>query len=119
MCFERMRADYGMIPTLEHYTCLVDLFGRAGHFENAVAVVEKMPTSDYLPVWTSLLGACQKWGNVELGRLAFEHAIRLDVKHVATYVCMRNIYIGADMQDYADKIHAMKMEICMHGGILD
>ena len=68
--------NYSFSPSLEHYTCMVDLFGRAGHFENAVAVVKKAPTSDYLPIWTSLLGACQKWGNVELGRFAFNQLVQ-------------------------------------------
>ena len=66
---------------------------------------------DYLPMWTALLGACQKWGNVYLGRIAFDHAIQLDRKHVGTYICMRNIYAAAMMQEEAEKIETMRVNI--------
>jgi pentatricopeptide repeat protein len=87
-----MNASYGAMPTLEHLTCMIDLFGRAGYFGEAIAVIRSMPTINYLPAWIALLGACQKWGNVELGRTVFEHAVELDQMDGSLYVCMRNIY---------------------------
>ncbi|MCO5583251.1 hypothetical protein L7F22_037160 [Adiantum nelumboides] len=77
MLFDSMREKYGITPDEEHYTCMVDLFGRARHFDKAIGVIEMMPSSDYPSVWRALLGACRKWGNVELGRLAFKFAVEL------------------------------------------
>ena len=104
--FVIMTLDYGIIPTLEHYTCMVDLYGRAGQFVMAMAVIKVMPTCNCLIVWTTLLGACKKWGNVNLGRWAFEHSIELNEKNVTAYVCMSNIYVlFASMQvDETDSI---------------
>jgi hypothetical protein len=86
---------FGIIPTLEHYTCVVDLFGRAGLVEKAIALINSVPIFDHLPMWVSLLGACQKWGNIQLGRLAFQHAVKIDEEHPALYVYLSNILVGS------------------------
>ena len=91
MYFEIMSMRYGVIPSLEHHTCIVDLFGRAGRFQEAAGVITKLPNLDYLPLWASLLGSCQKWGNLELGKVAFEHAIQLDEGNATAYIYMSNI----------------------------
>jgi pentatricopeptide repeat protein len=87
------RRSCGSIPSSEQSACLVDLFGRAGRFDEAFALIRAMPTScDYLPLWSSLLGACQKWGNPELARLTFEHALQLDESYASSYIGMCNVY---------------------------
>ncbi|MCO5556815.1 hypothetical protein L7F22_010368 [Adiantum nelumboides] len=78
MLFDSMREKYGILPVKEHYACMVDLFGRASRFDKAMRVIKMMPSDDYPPVWSALLGACLRGGNVELGQLAFERAIQLD-----------------------------------------
>eukprot|EP00250_Pteridium_aquilinum_P020378 c24792_g8_i1 orf=2-454(+) len=70
--FVSMSAKYGLKPELEHYTCMVDLYGRAGHLDEAAGVIHGMQASDYSAIWSALLGACQKWGDVNVGRWAFE-----------------------------------------------
>ena len=91
MFFDDMENVYCLKPTLEHYACMVDLFSRAGHFEKALVVIEKVPPSDCLQLWLDLLGACRKWLNVELGRWAFEQLVKLDEKCVTAYIYMGNI----------------------------
>mgnify|MGYP000538877386 FL=1 len=108
--FDIMSNEYGFVPTLEHHTCMIDLFGRAGHFDEALTLINRMPISDYIEVWTTLLGACRKWGNVKLGRMAFEHAIRLDKKCISVYICMWNIYVAARMHGHANNIEAMRIQ---------
>ena len=54
--FDEMFAVYILMPTLEHYTCMIDLFGRAGHFDKAGALLDKVPHSCHLPLFSSILG---------------------------------------------------------------
>ncbi|MCO5583964.1 hypothetical protein L7F22_037882 [Adiantum nelumboides] len=108
--FHNMKEKYGIAPDKEHFTCMVDLFGRARLFGKAMRVIKTMPSSDYPPVWSALLGACQKWGNVKLGKFAFERAIQLDECDAAAYVLMTNIYAAAGMQEEAEIIKRMKMK---------
>ncbi|KAI5057937.1 hypothetical protein GOP47_0027952 [Adiantum capillus-veneris] len=58
--FDSMREKYGIIPDEEHYTCMVDLFGCARQFDKAMGFITTMPSSDSLPLWSALLGACRK-----------------------------------------------------------
>ena len=117
MFFGSMSRDYGIIPNLEHYTCMVVLCGCAGHFEKALSMIKTMPSSVYPSAWLSLLGACKKWGNVEIGREAFECAVKLNAKHDAAYLLMFQIYEDAHMFEDAKKIEAMRMKFvgkCLH-----
>lgn len=108
--FEAMTASYGIVPSAEHYTCMVDVFGRAGDLENAMEMIRKMPSSGHLPAWFALLGACKKWGDVKLGREAFENATRIDEKAAVAYLFMRDIYAAAGMQEDAEMIESMRLE---------
>ena len=102
--FNDMCNAHSQIPSVEHYTCMVDLFGRAGCFDKAMAIIEKMPLYDYRPTWSALLNACHQWGNVRLGRLAFKHAVQIDSGHIAAYVCMSNIYAACGIRDGIEMI---------------
>ena len=115
MYFESMSSDYGLTPTMDHYTCMIDLLGRAGHLGKAVSMIQRLPMQPDLVVLHTVLLACRKWGNVEFGRLVFEHALRLDKKAEATYMYMFNIYSDASMHDEADKIEAMRVENIRNG----
>ncbi|KAH7301556.1 hypothetical protein KP509_23G032000 [Ceratopteris richardii] len=109
--FTSMSAMYGIEPDLEHYNCMVDIFGRAGHLSKAVDLIQRMPSVFYsLALWSALLGACAKWGDVNVGKWAFEHAIELDKSDGAAYVLMTNIYADAGMQEDAKRIEAMRIE---------
>ena len=72
--FQLISRDYGIIPVLEHYTCLVSLLGCAGYLDRALTVVEKMPLYPDNALWRALIDGCQRWGSVELGRKTFENA---------------------------------------------
>ena len=102
---------YGLSPSLDHYKCMVDLFGRAGCFDKAMAIIEKMPLYDYRPTWSALLNACHQWGNVRLGRLAFKHAVQIDSGHIAAYVCMSNIYADVSLQKEIKKVEISMMRL--------
>ncbi|KAH7445986.1 hypothetical protein KP509_01G031300 [Ceratopteris richardii] len=109
MLFEWISSHYGLIPTMEHQFCMVDLLSRAGQFEEAMKVIDELPSVDYLPSWLSLLGSCRLCGNVKVGKVAFDQAIRLDRKSAVAYICMRDIYAVSGMQKESDKIEALRV----------
>ena len=93
--FDDMCAHYFLSPTLEHYTCMIDLFGRAGDFDKMKALLDKMPSCDHIPLYLSILGACSKWRNVKFGLWAFKQVIGLDGNCAAAYMYMESIYTGS------------------------
>jgi hypothetical protein len=49
---------------LEHYTCMVDLLGCAGHLQEPENMVMAMPGEPDVAAWMALLGACKIHGDV-------------------------------------------------------
>eukprot|EP00250_Pteridium_aquilinum_P020790 c24948_g3_i1 orf=1265-4363(-) len=109
--FKTMRESYAITPTMEHFACMVDLHGRAGQLNEALALIKRMPFQPSLVVWLTLLGACKKWGNVGLGRMAFDHAIRVKERDASVFKLMSQIYIGAQMWEEAKQIEAIWMTV--------
>ena len=72
--FHMMSKDYCIAPTIEHHSCMIDLAGRIGQLDKATTMIEEMPFRPNLVVWHSLLGACQKSGNLSTGKWAFEYS---------------------------------------------
>lgn len=110
MYFTSMTIDYGITPSIKHFTCMVDLLGRSGQLDKAMELVKSMPFEPDSAVWECLLGACRKWGDVELGRRAFEWAVMLNTHDAVPYVLMSNIYAAAHLRNKANEIHTMRMQ---------
>ena len=108
--FQNMEKECGMIPSSEHHISMIVVYGNAGHFDNAMSVIKVMPSSEYGEIWLILLGACRKWGNVKLGKLAFDEITHLDNSLSTAYVVMANIYAAAGMHEDAANIEKMRVE---------
>eukprot|EP00246_Nothoceros_aenigmaticus_P002176 TRINITY_DN12981_c0_g2_i2.p1 TRINITY_DN12981_c0_g2~~TRINITY_DN12981_c0_g2_i2.p1 ORF type:complete len:312 (-),score=45.38 TRINITY_DN12981_c0_g2_i2:451-1299(-) len=105
--FNAMSSDYGINPTIEHYSCMVDLLSRAGQLEKAVEMAEALEPNEV--VWKTVLGACLKWRNVALGRRAFESAVKLDRTDAALYVLMSNLYAATHLWEEQHEIQALSV----------
>jgi pentatricopeptide repeat protein len=92
MFFNYFFKDQSMIPTIEHFTCMIDLCGRAGQLESALGIMKNAPCYPNMFTWVAVIGACRKWGNAELAMSVFKHALPLVENEVGAYICMINIY---------------------------
>jgi len=90
--FESMVRDYKVEPQPDHYTCMVDLLGRAGKLEEALKLIRSMPFRPHAAVFGTLLGACRVHKNVELAEFAAEKLLQLNSQNAAGYVQLANIY---------------------------
>lgn len=63
--FRGMEERFGVRPTVEHYTCMVDMLGRAGRVEEAEALVGKMEEAPDEALWGALLAACRAHGKLD------------------------------------------------------
>ena len=97
MFFEIMSQNFGISSSLAHQTCMIDLLGRAGQLDKAMETIEKMRFHGDLVMWLTLLGACKKWSNLQIGEEAFGNALQLDAIGSAAYVCMYNMYSHIDV----------------------
>ncbi|XP_028052791.1 pentatricopeptide repeat-containing protein At3g14730-like [Camellia sinensis] len=88
----QMQSQYGVVPTIEHYTCVIDMLGRAGQLEEAYELVSAMPIEANPVVWRSFLAACRLHGNATLAEVAAQQVCELEPEHSGSYVLMSNIY---------------------------
>ncbi|PIN18042.1 hypothetical protein CDL12_09298 [Handroanthus impetiginosus] len=105
--FNAMQQTYGIKPTVKHYGCMVDLFGRAGLMEKAYNFIEGMPLRPDASVWGALLGACRIHGNVEMGRRASNRLFELDSENVGYYVLLSNLYANFGRWEGVDKVRSL------------
>ncbi|CAM6092218.1 unnamed protein product [Calypogeia fissa] len=108
--FLAMTQDYCIEPDIVHYTCMVDLLGRAGYLEEAKLFISDMPVEADGVIWTALLGACRTYGNVELGELAAKELFKLEPDNASTYVLLSNIYAAAGKWDKQELVRTMMKE---------
>ncbi|KAI3467446.1 hypothetical protein Pfo_024109 [Paulownia fortunei] len=106
-CFHVMQQGYGIKPTLKHYGCMVDLFGRAGLLETAYNFIESMPLRPDASVWGALLGACRIHGNVEMGKKASNRLFELDSENVGYYVLLSNLYANFGRWEGVDEVRSL------------
>eukprot|EP01018_Ginkgo_biloba_P015578 Gb_31319 [translate_table: standard] len=105
--FDCMSQYYRITPAIEHYVCMVDLLGRAGHLDEAQDLINKMPIKPNATLWRCLLGACRTHNNIELGERAAERLFELEPTNAAPYVLLSNIYAAAGRWDDTKNVRTM------------
>ncbi|KAK4402218.1 putative pentatricopeptide repeat-containing protein [Sesamum angolense] len=93
--FRLMTEEYKIVPRLEHYTCMVDLLGRAGRVDEAYTHIKQMPMKPNDRVWGALLNACHVYNNMDIGVVAADHLFQLAPQQSGYYVLLSNIYAKA------------------------
>lgn len=94
--FYSMQKDYGIEPEIEHYSCLVDALGRAGHVQEAERLIASMPFEASASMYRALLGACRVKGDTVTGSGVAAKLLALEPSDSAAYVLLSNIYAAAN-----------------------
>ncbi|KAJ8646685.1 hypothetical protein MRB53_008433 [Persea americana] len=105
--FNLMVNEYQMIPRIEHFACMVDLLGRAGHIDEAYNFIKKMPIEPNERVWGALLGACRVYSDMTVGLIAADHLFELVPQLAAYYVLLSNIYAKAGRWDDVTSVRSI------------
>ncbi|XP_057817579.1 pentatricopeptide repeat-containing protein At1g20230 [Cryptomeria japonica] len=105
--FEQMTKDYGVLPCVQHYACMVDILGRAGHLDEAHQFIKMMPLKPNSSVWGALLGACRIYGNITLAECAAQHLYDLEPETTANYILLSNIYAASGRWEEAQKVRKL------------
>nr|DAD45066.1 TPA_asm: hypothetical protein HUJ06_003296 [Nelumbo nucifera] len=112
--FSKMKEEYGLVPGIEHYGCLVDLLGRAGRLNEAYGLIKSMPMKPNDVIWGALLGACRIHLDAEMVECV-EKDIEIsefvkDTGDDARYVLLSNIYAASERWEKAEKIRMAMVE---------
>lgn len=105
--FHVMQEEYGIKPSLKHYGCMVDIFGRAGYLEKAYDFIKNMQLRPDASIWGALLGACRIHGNIELGKFASDRLFEVDSENAGYYVLLSNLYANVGKWEGVDEVRSM------------
>lgn len=93
--FYSMTRDYGITANSKHYTCMIDLLGRAGRLDDAQNLMKNMPFEPDAATWGALLGASRIHGNTELGEKAAKMIFEMEPDNSGMYVLLSNLYAAS------------------------
>ncbi|RWR80899.1 pentatricopeptide repeat-containing protein [Cinnamomum micranthum f. kanehirae] len=111
-CFNSMTTDHGLEPSMEHFACMVDLFGRSGRLREAENFIDEMPVRPSPAVWGALLGACGLFGKVDVAERVAEKLVVLEPKSKIWRVALANVYAGNGRWEDAARVRGeMKGEL--------
>ncbi|CAN5962314.1 unnamed protein product [Sphagnum jensenii] len=105
-----MTTVYRIPAKLEHYTCMVDLLGRAGHLQEAENMIQGMPCKPNAAIWTALLSACRIHGNVEMGERMAKRVLELEPKNAAGFVLLSNLYAATGNLEPSENVERQRKE---------
>lgn len=97
--FLSMSKDYAIPPEIDHYACMVDLYGRANQLEKAVAFMEKMPIEPDSIILSAFLTACRANKNVELARMAEDKLLEIEGDNGSRYFQLASVYASGGKWD--------------------
>lgn len=108
--FSQMSLKFKLYPNRKHYSCMVDLLGRAGLFQEAEELITSMPTEADAVIWGALFFACRIHKNVVMGERAAFKLFELDPHDSGSYILLASMYGEANMWDEAEKARKLMKE---------
>lgn len=92
MVFNSMKTVYGIDADRRHYSCMIDMLGRAGMLDKAEELLQQTPGGGDCVMWSSLLRSCRVHGNEIVGRRVANILMELEPVDFAVYLQVSNFY---------------------------
>lgn len=105
--FKSMMENHSISLAVDHFVCLVDLFGRAGRLDEAEDIMNGMPVQPSAVSFMAMLGACRYRDDVERGERAAKHASELEPANRAPHLVLSNIYAAVGRVDDAVEVMSL------------
>lgn len=110
--FNQMMNIYGIKPGVEHYSCLIDLLGRAGRLHEAYEILHRNPEiRDDVRLLSALVSACRLHKNIDLGAEIARILIDKDPDDSSAYILLSNMYASAHKWDEVRKVRSKMKEL--------
>lgn len=90
--FDLMIRVHNVSPNVLHYSCMVDILGRAGLLHEAKVLIDRMPFDATASMWGSLLASCRIYRNLEVAEVAAKHLFEIEPHNAGNHVLLSNIY---------------------------
>ncbi|KAI9114684.1 hypothetical protein K1719_014382 [Acacia pycnantha] len=110
--FNQMINVYGIKPRVEHYSCVIDLLGRAGRLHEAYEILQRNPEiKDHAELLSTLFSACRLHRDFDLGIKIAETLVDKDPDDHSTYIMLSSIYASVQKWDEVRKVRLKMREL--------
>ncbi|WOL00173.1 pentatricopeptide repeat-containing protein [Canna indica] len=99
-----MSSRHGVVPGVEHYTCLVGSLARVGRLAEAELVALTMPCEPDAAVWRTLLSGSVVHRAAGMAKAAGHRLLELDPRDDSAYVMLANMYSSMGKKNEADEL---------------
>ncbi|KAF6143583.1 hypothetical protein GIB67_012382 [Kingdonia uniflora] len=106
-----MTKTYNLTPRIEHYSCMIDLLGRANLLIEAEKFLRAMPMEPDAAIWRSLLFSSTNNRNVELAEYAAKQILDLEPRKCGGHVLLSNTYAAASRWNDVKRVRR-NMGVC-------
>ncbi|XP_031286785.1 pentatricopeptide repeat-containing protein At5g04780, mitochondrial [Pistacia vera] len=90
--FNLMMTQHDVSPNVLHYSCMVDILGRAGLIHEAHDLIKKMSFDATASMWGSLLASCRTIKNLEIAEIAAKRLFEMEPDNAGNHVLLSNVY---------------------------
>ncbi|CAO2837942.1 unnamed protein product [Amaranthus hypochondriacus] len=112
--FDVMHRVYKIEPKVEHYGCMIDLFGRAGLLNYTHELAKDIHLKGGATLWGALLSACHTHSNIELGEFVGKRLIEQEPEDIGAYLLLSNIYAAQGRWEDVDRVRRLMKEKGLH-----
>nr|XP_043618377.1 pentatricopeptide repeat-containing protein At3g49740 [Erigeron canadensis]XP_043618378.1 pentatricopeptide repeat-containing protein At3g49740 [Erigeron canadensis] len=105
--FNSMVNKYGLEPGIDHFSCVVDLVGRAGYLDAAENLIKSDGFKVHSSVWWTLLSSCATHGDLRLGKIVAGFLLKTEEDKSGVYVVLANILANGGHWEEAENVRKM------------
>ncbi|XP_021911951.1 pentatricopeptide repeat-containing protein At4g21065-like [Carica papaya] len=105
--FRLMTEVYGIKPKVEHFTCMVDMYGRCGLFNEIKEFIHKHGLSHLTAIWKSFLSSCRLHKDTEMAKWVSEKLLQLEPFDAGPYILLSNTYATEHKWEKAAKVRSL------------
>ncbi|EFC49906.1 predicted protein [Naegleria gruberi] len=102
--YNDMKPKHNFNPTLSIDCVMIDVFSRAGRFEEAEKLIG---SRNDIGLWGALMGGCRKFNKIELGEKVFNKMTTIDEKLTSPYILLSHIYTYHGLNEKANKLQKL------------
>ncbi|KAI3930453.1 hypothetical protein MKW92_000726 [Papaver armeniacum] len=117
--FSSISELHGMKPTLDHYSCLINLLGRPGRMDEAVDLINSLPEEPNYLIWSTLLSVARVNGDIGHAEMAAKHLSELDPLETGPYIILSNMYASAGRWEKAPAYSWIEIDYKVHKFVSD
>ncbi|XP_071731277.1 pentatricopeptide repeat-containing protein At3g49740-like [Rutidosis leptorrhynchoides] len=105
--FNSMVNEYGVEPGVDHFSCVVDLVGRAGYLDAAENLIKSDGFKVHSSIWWTLFSSCAAHGDLRLGRIVAGFLLEVEEDKSEVYVVLANILADGGHWEEAEGVRKM------------